>query len=321
MGFKDQSVFIRQIREVHGDRYDYSLVVYTGASNKIRVICKTHGEFSQVASTHLKGAGCRSCYEDTISKRCRKTNDEFIKQSKARHGETYDYSKTNYLGNSKAVFILCRKHGEFRQFPNNHIKGSGCPNCRHEKRFYTQDKFLLKCLEVHGNKYDYSKSVYTFYKNEVVIGCKVHGDFRQRVALHLAGAGCPSCVVKGFRRSDFVKVSKQNGRCGKAKFYLVEFLNSSEEPIAVKVGITTQNLEGRFKAFKKIGLRYKLINFVEGDATTIYDLERKFLRENTSYRCSNKLPENMEGRTECFDIAYKDLIISNFKKACEVVNV
>lgn len=43
-----QEYFINQIKEVHGDRYDYSKVNYINSNNKIIIICKNHGEFQQL---------------------------------------------------------------------------------------------------------------------------------------------------------------------------------------------------------------------------------------------------------------------------------
>lgn len=46
---------------IHGDKYDYSESEYTGAHDKIKIICKKHGEFWQDAYAHLNGQGCNEC--------------------------------------------------------------------------------------------------------------------------------------------------------------------------------------------------------------------------------------------------------------------
>lgn len=53
--------FVKKAREIHGDKYDYSSVVYTLSQKKIDIICKEHGVFSQTANSHLCGNGCPSC--------------------------------------------------------------------------------------------------------------------------------------------------------------------------------------------------------------------------------------------------------------------
>lgn len=52
--------FIRKAFEVHGDRYDYSKVVYVGAYDKIQVCCKIHGDFMVTPKEHLK-SNCSKC--------------------------------------------------------------------------------------------------------------------------------------------------------------------------------------------------------------------------------------------------------------------
>lgn len=53
--------FITRCKEKHHDIYDYSLVEYKGKNNYVRIICKTHGEFEQLAKLHLAGYGCKKC--------------------------------------------------------------------------------------------------------------------------------------------------------------------------------------------------------------------------------------------------------------------
>ncbi len=53
--------FIKKAREVHGDRYDYSKVVYVSSKEKITIICPEHGEFLQSPQKHLSGQGCPNC--------------------------------------------------------------------------------------------------------------------------------------------------------------------------------------------------------------------------------------------------------------------
>lgn len=55
------------------------------------------------------------------------------------------------------------------------------------------EEFIAKSREVHGDKYDYSKTVYVNQTTDVVITCPKHGDFLQRPNNHYMGAGCPSC--------------------------------------------------------------------------------------------------------------------------------
>jgi len=53
--------FIRRATFVHGDKYDYSEVVYINNTSKISILCPIHGDFEQNPNNHLQGSGCPSC--------------------------------------------------------------------------------------------------------------------------------------------------------------------------------------------------------------------------------------------------------------------
>ena len=53
--------FIYRSKEIHNDKYDYSLVQYENVTKKMNIICKKHGIFEQSASSHLRGFGCQIC--------------------------------------------------------------------------------------------------------------------------------------------------------------------------------------------------------------------------------------------------------------------
>ena len=51
--------WINQVKEVHGDKYDYSKSVCINNSVSILIICPKHGEFSMKSNSHLDGQGCK----------------------------------------------------------------------------------------------------------------------------------------------------------------------------------------------------------------------------------------------------------------------
>jgi hypothetical protein len=53
---------------------------------------------------------------------------------------------------------------------------------------------LQRAVEVHGDLYDYSKSEYIRNDYNIIIGCKIHGDFSQTPSSHVSTKrGCPKC--------------------------------------------------------------------------------------------------------------------------------
>jgi hypothetical protein len=125
------------------------------------------------------------------------TTEEFIKRSQEKHGDKYDYSKSIYVNKNTPVCIICPKHGEFWQKPCVHWIGCGCQKCADSGVQLTTEEFIEKAKKVHGDKYDYSKTIYTIAHNKVIITCPKHGDFEQEASSHLCGKGCPLCAHGG----------------------------------------------------------------------------------------------------------------------------
>ena len=132
--------FIERAKLIHGDKYDYSLVNYINAKTKITIICKEHGEFNQIASSHTdQKTGCSFC-----SKKHNYTTDEFIERARLIHGDRYDYSLVNYVNNYTKIEIICSIHGKFNQVPTNHLNGKGCISCGESKGENIIRLFLIK---------------------------------------------------------------------------------------------------------------------------------------------------------------------------------
>ncbi len=55
------------------------------------------------------------------------------------------------------------------------------------------EKFIQKAIEAHGDKYDYSESLYCGASKKITIICPTHGKFEQRASRHAAGLGCAKC--------------------------------------------------------------------------------------------------------------------------------
>ena len=193
---KTTEEFIKQAKEIHGDKYDYSKVEYKNNSTPVCIICPEHGEFWQRPNSHLKGNGCDACGGTK-----KLTTEEFIKRSKEIHGDKYDYSKVEYVDYETPVCIICPEHGEFWQIPHTHLskRNSGCPKCRYVKSWNTRgrittEEFIEKAKSVHGDKYNYSKVVYKNIRTKVCITCPEHGDFFQLPKHHVSRKhGCPIC--------------------------------------------------------------------------------------------------------------------------------
>jgi hypothetical protein len=100
----------------------------------------------------------------------RLTTVQFIERAKAIHGDKYDYSKVKYVNAHTKVKLICQIHGEFLQTPDRHLCGCDCKPCSSTTR-HTISQFITRARKIHGNKYDYSGSVYVNSHTKVNIMC------------------------------------------------------------------------------------------------------------------------------------------------------
>lgn len=187
--------FLKSAEETHGEKYDYSKVEYVNGATKVSIICPIHGVFEQRPFDHIREQGCPKCGHEKSSGEKKKGREKFIQESKAVHGEKYDYSKVEYVNSLTKVSIICPVHGIFSQRPSEHLRGQGCPECGKEKcaksRTCSKDSFISKAKIIHGDKYDYSGSEYKDRRTKVKIICRSCGRaFYMAPYSHLAGEGC-----------------------------------------------------------------------------------------------------------------------------------
>ena len=184
--------FIQKAKEVHGNKYDYSKSIYKGSNIPITITCPIHGDFIQNRpSHHLGGVGCPKCGKERARMKRTLTTEQFIKKAKQIFPK-YDYSKVNYINSATKVVIICSEHGQFEIQPSSLLSKHGCPKCGGTVKL-TNKEFIERAHEIHGDKYDYSKTNYQKMDSKITIICPIHGEFEQIPSNHLKGKGCPKC--------------------------------------------------------------------------------------------------------------------------------
>ena len=269
-----KDIFIEKARKTHGDKYDYSEVEYVDSQTKVCIICPEHGRFYQTPQAHVRGHQCPQCANIKRGDTFRSSKDDFIRKAKEIHGDKFDYSKVDYVNSNTKVCIICPEHGEFWQYPSQHVNAKqGCPKCA--SKGLTRDELIEKFRKVHGSKYNYDKVEFTGKMSEkVIITCPQHGDFLQSPTKHLTGRGCPKCGKESMSNKntltpkEFVeKAKKVHGN--KYDYSKVDYRGSKEkiEIICPKHGSFFQlpfdHLDGH--GCQKCGA------IVSNDETEIYD--------------------------------------------------
>lgn len=144
--------FIEEAKLRHpNEGYTYDESTYINTHTPTRVICPKHGEYWVTPKSHLLYE-CKKCSYEKRGKNYMLTIDEFIDKAIKKHGyNTFDYSKSNYTGTKEPICIICPKHGEFWQKPNDHLSGKGCPKCNESQL----EKNLKKYFEENNINYIY----------------------------------------------------------------------------------------------------------------------------------------------------------------------
>lgn len=213
------------------DKDKYELVDFQDQQH-VKVKCKDCGNVRETTSSNILRFGCKHCSSKRNNELRKLTKDEFVSRASIIHRNKYDYSKAEYINFNTKLCIICPTHGEFWQSPNKHLSGQECPKCAFRKN-WTTEEFIQHAKEIHGDKYDYSKTEFSQWKDRVTIICPKHGYFEQLPSVHIDfKCGCPFCkeshgkaFVNKILQSlsiPFVrqKVIRNNHRLFKVDFYL-----------------------------------------------------------------------------------------------------
>ena len=222
--------------------YDYSKVEYKGATTKINLCCKEHGNFETTPQKLFKGGRCPTCTKRDKSLKLTKSSDTFIKQVQEVSPQ-YDYSKVVYKHCKEKVEVICSVHGSFFAQPNTLLKGCGCKQCSFKRisknKGLDLDEFLKRVKHRHQDKFKIFKETYTNKRGFIKIECEKHGVLNTR-ALQLLESdyGCPKCGEEAIYSKNRVKVDELNSRI------FNKFGNK------IKIDYTNQKtLRGKVKAY------------------------------------------------------------------------
>jgi hypothetical protein len=134
--------FIKRAKQIHGDKYDYSVFEYIKNDIKSKFICKIHGTFEQTPASHVNSKGCIKCGLIEMSKKIKVSKEEFIVRANEIHNNKFNYSLVHFNGVMAKVEIICPTHGIFTQAVYGHLSGHGCIKCNQSKGEQLVSKLL-----------------------------------------------------------------------------------------------------------------------------------------------------------------------------------
>lgn len=149
------------------------------------------------------------------------------------HGYKYDYSNSHLVHHQTKVEILCLTcEKSFMQTPSSHRAGNGCPFCGKKstdlKNSLTHEEFVQKAIQKHGDRFDYSNSLYVSRKKNIIITCKKCNYTTNKPAyMHLRNRGCSNCLqCKRMTHEEFCK--RISDKHGAGRFsYVTEYISKA----------------------------------------------------------------------------------------------
>ena len=170
-----QTEVVRKIMNIHGDKYDYSLLEYIKSTEKVIIIDKEFNTKHLIAPNKIFSKKTKCTIQNAIN-----STDYFIKKAKSIHGEErFDYANTKYSTGFEELEIRCKFHDLFYTKPHLHLnKNGGCSKCSNNQ-IKSKNEIIIDFNLIHENKYDYS----------LIKDNPASHDFTN----HKNGRGCRTC--------------------------------------------------------------------------------------------------------------------------------
>jgi hypothetical protein len=182
------------------------------------VICKVcNNRYSLVIHNF---DNCKICgYE-----RLRGNTENFILRATEIHGDKYNYDLVEYISIKLKVKILCNNcHNIFEKRPDRILAGQGCKICLDNSKRSSNEIFIRRSIEIHGDKYNYDLVEYSQAHKHVKIICnRCKRIFLQAPNHHHRGRGCKNC---NYSFDDFL-ISAKKIHNDKYNYDLVEYKKS-----------------------------------------------------------------------------------------------
>tara|TARA_B110000503_G_scaffold109513_1_gene163876 strand:+ start:483 stop:1292 length:810 start_codon:yes stop_codon:yes gene_type:complete len=146
--------WLKQAKEIYGDRYDYSEVIYKDQKTRVSIGCPVHGFVFQSPANHLKG-GCRLCADDEL---------------KGLYTENYFVKNPGEKSRPALVYYISFKRGDEEFYK----VGITTTSIRNRFSLIPRDRIVLKVLGIKKT------SLFGAWRLETEIQ-RSHGDsFRYR---------------------------------------------------------------------------------------------------------------------------------------------
>lgn len=235
--------------------------------------------------------------------------DKFVEVHRGR----YEYDVSSFTRGAAKMWIKCPIHGWFQQPPVAHVKGMGCKKCGQARcgkaTRLSQEEFIRRSKEHHGDKFDYSLVRYKNSGTKVTIICPRHGKFKVVPTSHMRGVECSHCEIEdrqygiGFYNDRLFEKYPEIGD-STGVLYLIKL----PEIGRVKLGITRQiDIDLRFQEISKKAGRVEQVNLYITTAKDAFETESKLHKKYRKHR--SKPDKKFGGWTECYPLELESTLM------------
>ena len=179
----------------------------------------------------------------------------------------------NELKNTQSkITYICNEHGEAVRKALSLYEGRGCAKCANNiakiKKTFTTEDFIIKSNEIHNNKYDYSKTIYTGSRNKLTITCPHHGDFEQLALNHMTnGHGCKRCGLISTAKNLYLKSIDVEF----ITLYYIKCYGKGE--VFYKIGIAKNGVLERYPNSESMPYLFEVLREIRGNADQLLEIE------------------------------------------------
>lgn len=127
------------------------------------------------------------------------------------HNGFYLYDKSKYKYSREKVIITCPTHGDFKQKPNNHLFGKGCPKCALNKKRTSDNRFKIQMDSKFGENFDFSSSEYINSRTPIDIKCNICENIITIKPKHISNLRCKKCDKSKIFQSFLIRANEIHG--------------------------------------------------------------------------------------------------------------
>lgn len=198
--------FIKRAKAIHDDKYDYSETEYINMNTKVKIRCKKHGIFEQIASNHINPrikAGCPCCAGKVIFQ----GENDLLSQA-PEIAQYFDEEKNQcsasevFIKSNKKYWWNCDNglNHKYQMKPLNKVKNNqSCPICSGQQLLMgfndLQEKYPDIAKEWNYNLNKNKPSDYTYGSGyKAWWKCDKCGEsYQSPINIHIRGHKCPYC--------------------------------------------------------------------------------------------------------------------------------